>query len=109
MGSSVLLDRRCQNLYAAFPVLVAAWTLSYVLPATETSDTAPVIAHALLAGVLCARPTIGINARSTLGARVLSDRSGIAIVDASRVTASRIRVHFQIVLLIYLMRARRTP
>jgi hypothetical protein len=100
----LLLDRRCANLSAAFSVPVAAWRPSFVRPATGTSDTAPVIAHAPLAGVLGVKPTVGISARSTVGSRVLRDRSSIAIVDASRIT-----VHFQIAPLVYLMRARRTP
>jgi hypothetical protein len=73
------------------------------------SATAAAIAHAPLADVLCVKPTVGINAPSTVCSTVLLDRSGIAIVDASRVTASRIMVHFQIPTLVYLMRARRTP
>jgi hypothetical protein len=75
---------------------------------TGTSNTAPVIAHALLAGVNSVRPTIGISARSTVGSRVLRDRSVIAKVNA-KVNASRIIVHLQIVRVVYLMRARRMP
>jgi hypothetical protein len=73
-----------------------------VLPATEASGTAPVIAHVLLAGARCARPIVGMRARPTAGARALSDRSAIAIVNASR-----IRVHLPIARVMYLMRARR--
>jgi hypothetical protein len=75
-----------------------------VFPATEASNTAPVIAHALLAGVLSERRTVVISARSTVGSRVHSDRSGIAIVEKSRII-----VHFQIAHMVYSMRARRTP
>jgi hypothetical protein len=94
----LLLDRRCAIQYGAFSVLVAAQRPSFVFPATEASNTAPVIAHARLAGVNGARPTVGINARSTVGSRVLSDRSAIAIVNAgiAIVNASRITVHLQI-------------
>ena len=100
----LLLDRRCENLSGAFSVLVAAWRPSYVLPATAASVTALVIAHALLAGVLGVGPTVGMGARPTVASRVLRARSGIAIVNASRIT-----VHFQIARVVYLMRARRTP
>jgi hypothetical protein len=64
---------------------------------TEASNTAPVIAHASLASVNGARPTVGISARSRVGSRVLRDRSAIAIVNAgiAIVNASRTRVHFQ--------------
>ena len=99
----LLLDRRCRNLCAAFSVPVAARRPSSVLPATVASATAAAIAHAPLAGVLCVKPIVGISAPSTDCSKVRLDRSGIAIIDASRIT-----VHLQIAPLIYLMRARRT-
>ena len=86
----------------AFSLQVAARRFSSVLPATEASVTAPVIAHVLLAGALGVRPTVGMGARPTVGSRVLRDRSGIAIANASRIT-----VHFQAVPVVYSMRARR--
>jgi hypothetical protein len=98
----LLLDRRCQNLFDAFCALVVAWTPSSVLPATEVSATAPVIAHAQLAGVLGVRRIDGMRARPRVGSRVLSDRNGIAIVNASRIT-----VHLPIARVMYFMRARR--
>ncbi len=68
-----------------------------MFPATEASNTAPVIAHALRASVNGVRPTVGMGARSRVGSRVLRDRSAIAIVNAgiAIVNASRITVHFQ--------------
>jgi hypothetical protein len=100
----LLLDRRCEILFAVFSVLFAAWWPSSVRPATAASATAPVIAHAQLASVLNVRQTFGMGARPRVGSRVLSDRSGIAIVNASRIT-----VHFRIAPMVYSMRARRTP
>jgi hypothetical protein len=102
MGSSVVADRRCKSLPAAFSVLVEAQRSSSVLPATEASATAPAIARVLLAGVLGLRRTVGMSARPTAGLRALPDRSGIAIVNASRIT-----VHFPIAPVVYSMQARR--
>jgi hypothetical protein len=45
-----------------------------------------------------------MRARLAVGSRVLRGRNDIAIVNASR-----IRVHFLIARVLYLMRARRTP
>ena len=98
MARRLLLDQRCAIQSGAFSVLLAAQRPSFVFPATEASNTAPVIAHARLADVNRARPTVGISARLTVGSRALSDRSAIANVNASVpiVNASRITVHFQI-------------
>jgi len=103
-GSSVVLDRRCPNLFDAFCALGVAQWPSSVLPATEVRSTAPVIAHAQLARVLGVRPIVGMRARPRVSSMVLRGRNDIAIV-----TASRIRVHFPIARVLYLMRARRTP
>src|ERR1035441_2380643 len=100
----LLLDRRCPSLFDAFCALVVAWRPSSVRLATEASATAPVIAHAQLARVLGVRPIVGMRARPGVGSRVLRGRNDIAIVNASR-----IRVHFPIARVLYLMRARRTP
>jgi len=100
----LLLDRRCPNLFDAFCALVVAQWPSSVLPATEVRSTAPAIAHAQLARVPGVRPIVGMRARPRVGSGVLRGRNDIAIVNASR-----IRVHFPIARVLYLMRARRTP
>ena len=100
----LLLDRRCPILFDAFCALGVAQWPSSVLPATEVRSTAPVSAHAQLARVLGVRQIVGMRARPRVGSRAPRGRNDIVIVDASR-----IRVHFPIARVLYLMRARRTP
>ena len=100
----LLLDRRCPILFDAFCAIDVAQWPSSVLPATEVSATAPVIAHAQLARVLGVRQIVGMRARPRVGSRAPRGRNDIVFVDASR-----IRVHFPIARVLYLMRAQQTP